>query len=164
MNALEETRVVTRPQKNVDDPNIAKILVAVDLTPHSEKTAAYGAAFAKRVGASVILLHVFPPEPSVEFMSERVYESFERNRRLMGQRLTKLLEQIRATGVKCEDDFRVGDPAEKITESAEELHADLIVTGAHHPGFLGRLFSLDQPPRILHRAGCPVLVYHEGNE
>ena len=164
MNALEETKAVARPLVNVDGSNIAKILVAVDLTPHSEKTAAYGAEFAKSVGASVILLHVFPPEPNEEFTSETVFESFERSRRLMAQRLTKLIEQVRATGVKCDDDFRVGDPAEKIVESAKDLHADLIVTGAHHPGFLGRLFGLDQPPRVLHRAGCPVLVYHEGNE
>jgi len=143
---------------------MAKVLVAVDLTPHSEKTAAYGAEFAKSVGASVTLLHVFPPEPNVEFTSERFFESFERSRRLMAQRLTKLIDQIRETGVECDGDFRVGDPAEKIVESARDLHADLIVTGAHHPGFLGRLFGLDQPPRILHRAGCPVLVYHEGNE
>jgi nucleotide-binding universal stress UspA family protein len=164
MNILEKTQAAASQRINEDHLNLAKVLVAVDLTPHSEKTAVYGAEFAKRVGASVVLLHVFPPEPSVEFTSERVYESFERSRRLTAQRLTKLIEHLRETGVKCESDFRVGDPAEKIVESAKDLHADLIVTGAHHPGFLGRLFGLDQPPRILHRAGCPVLVYHEGNE
>ena len=164
MNALEDTKAVARPLVNVDGSSIAKILVAVDLTPHSEKTAAYGAEFAKCVGASVILLHVFPPEPSEEFASEHLYETFERSRRLMARRLTKLIEQVRATGVKCDDDFRVGDPAEQVVMAARDLHADLIITGAHHPGFLGRLFGLDQPPRILHRAGCSVLVYHEGNE
>jgi len=164
MNILEETKAAASQSINEDRFSIAKVLVAVDLTPHSEKTAAYGAEFAKSVGASVTLLHVFPPEPNVEFASESVFESFERSRRLMAQRLTKLIDQVRETGVECDRDFRVGDPAEKIVESARDLHADLIVTGAHHPGFLGRLFGLDQPPRILHRAGCPVLVYHEGNE
>ena len=164
MNALEETKAVARPFVNVGGSNITKILVAVDLTPHSEKTAAYGAEFAKRVGASIILLHVFPPEPSVEFASECVYESFERSRRLVAERLTKLIEQVHETGVKCERDFRVGDPAEQVVVAAQDQHADLIITGVHHPGFLGRLFGLDQPPRILHRARCPVLVYHEGNE
>ena len=163
MNILEETKAPAS-QSNEEGFNIEKVLVAVDLTPHSEKTVAYGAEFAKSVGASVTLLHVFPPEPTVEFASERVFESFERSRRLMTERLTKLIEQVREAGVKCDRDFRVGDPAEKIADSAKDLHADLIITGAHNPGFLGRLFGLDQPPRTLHRAGCPVLVYHEGNE
>ena len=164
MNTLEETKAAANQSVNYDRFNIARILVAVDLTPHSEKTAAYAAEFAKSVGASVTLLHVFPPEPSVEFMSEGVFESFQRGRRLMAERLTKLIEQVRGTDVKCDQDFRVGDPAEQVTAAAKDLHADLIITGAHHPGFLGRLFGLDQAPRVMHRAGCPVLVYHEGNE
>jgi nucleotide-binding universal stress UspA family protein len=144
--------------------NLNKIIVAVDLSPHSVKTATYGAEFAKSVGASVTLLHVFRPEPSPEFAGEGLYESFERGRRLMLGKLTKLVEQVRQTGVKCDDDFRVGDPAEEVTAAAQDLHADLVITSSHHPGFLGRLFSVDQAPRILHRASCPVLVYHEGNE
>lgn len=164
MKVLETTNAAASRSVNEDRFNIASILVAIDLTPHSEKTAAYGAEFAKSVGASVTLLHVFPPEPSVEFMSEHVFESFERSRRLMAERLTKLTEQVHQAGVKCDRDFRVGDPAEQVVVAAKDLHADLIITGAHHPGFLGRLFGLDQAPRILHRASCPVLVYHEGNE
>jgi nucleotide-binding universal stress UspA family protein len=164
MKLVETTNAATRQSISEDRCDIEKILVAVDLTPHSEKTAAYGAEFAKSVGASVTLLHVFPPEPSVEFTSERVFESFERSRRLMTERLTKLTEQVHQAGVKCDRDFRVGDPAEQVVVAAKDLRADLIITGAHHPGFLGRLFGLDQPPRILHRASCPILVYHEGNE
>ena len=163
MNVQDET-VAANQAINARSDNIAKILVAVDLTPHSEKTVAYGVYFAKRVGASITILHVFPPEPAVEFMSEYVFESFERSRRLMGQKLTKLIEQVRQTGVKCDHDFRVGDPAEEVAAAAKDLHADLIITGKHHAGLLGRLFSLDQAPRILHRVGCPVLVHPDGDE
>ena len=147
-----------------DNLNIRKIVVAVDLSPHSEKTAAYAADFAKNVGASVTLVHVFPSEPTPEFAGEGFYESFERGRRLMLGKLTKLVEQVRATGMKCDYDFRIGDPAEEVTRAARESRADLIISATHHPGLLGRFFGLDQAPRILHRAACPVLVYHEGNE
>jgi nucleotide-binding universal stress UspA family protein len=44
------------------------------------------------------------------------------------------------------------------------VDADLIVTASHHPTFLRRLFNLDKAPRIMHRAPCPVLVYHEKNQ
>ena len=163
MNVIEKPRKADK--RASDSPfNIKKIIVAVDLSPHSAKTAAYGAEFAKSVGATVTLLHIFPPEPSMEFGTEALYKSFEKGRRLDAQKLFELVEQVRQTGVKCDHDFRVGDPAEQITQSAQIEGADLIITASHHPGFLGRLFNMDQAPRILHRAGCPVLVYHEGNE
>ena len=163
MKVLEETRSVDRIAAT-NGIEIKKIIVAVDLSPHSEKTAIYGAEFAKKVDASITLVHVLPPEPTPEFASEGFYESLERGRRLMVGKLTKLVEQVRATGVKCDYDFRIGDPAEEVTRAARESRADLIISATHHPGLLGRFFGLDQAPRILHRAGCPVLVYHEGNE
>src|ERR1700739_2863667 len=97
--------------------NIRRIIVAVDLSPHSEKTAAYGAEFAKKVGAAIILLHVLPPEPSTEFASEQLYESFEQGRRLWAWKLVELAEQIRRTGVECDHDFRVGDAAEQVARA-----------------------------------------------
>jgi nucleotide-binding universal stress UspA family protein len=36
----------------------------------------------------------------------------------------------------------------------------VIITASHHPSFLARLLNLDQAPKIMHRAPCPVLVYH----
>ena len=157
-------QVLVEKETNAYNLNIRKIVVAVDLSPHSEKTAAYAADFAKNVGASVTLVHVFPSEPTPEFAGEGFYESLEQGRRLMLGKLTKLVEQVRATGMKCDYDFRIGDPAEEVTRAARESRADLIISATHHPGLLGRFFGLDQAPRILHRAGCPVLVYHEGNE
>jgi nucleotide-binding universal stress UspA family protein len=163
MSVIERPR---RADKRGSDSrfNIKKIVVAVDLSPHSAKTAAYGAEFAKRVGATVTLLHIFPPEPSIEFGTDGLYKTFVEGRRLDAQKLIELVEQVRQTGVKCDHDFRVGDPAEQIVQAAQMAHADLVITAAHHPGFLGRFFNMDQAPRILHRASCPVLVYHEGNE
>ena len=163
MKVLEKTRRTNRIAAT-NGFNIKRIIVAVDLSPHSEKTAAYAAEFAKNVGAAVTLLHVFPPEPSSEFGTEQLYKTYETGRRLKVQKLIELVEQVRQAGVKCDHDFRVGDPAEQVIQAAQVMGADLIITAAHHPGFLGRLFGLDQAPRILHRASCPVLVYHEGSE
>lgn len=163
MNVLGKKESVNG-STSMDLFDIKKIIVAVDLSPHSEKTATYAASFAKNVGASITLLHIFPPEPSEEFASEGVYQSFEQGRWLLAQKLVDLADQIRRTGVKCEYDFQVGDPAEEVARSAKDLQADLVITAAHHPGFLGRLLGMDQASRILHRAGCPVLIYHEGNE
>src|SRR5258708_12522316 len=46
--------------------NIKKMLVAVDLSPHSEETAAYAAALAEPFGAHLTLLHVCSPKEATE--------------------------------------------------------------------------------------------------
>ena len=141
--------------------NIQKIVVAVDLSPHSKKTAAYAAAFAERFGASLTLVHAFAPERITEFTTQEVHEGYEEEKGATAKELKKLGDSVRKTYADCYTEFRVGDPAEEVTLIAEDLHADLIVTASHHPGFLSQLFGIDQAPRILHRARCPVLVYHE---
>jgi nucleotide-binding universal stress UspA family protein len=139
--------------------NMRKIVVAIDLTPRSKKTAAYAAEFAKRLNAALTLVHVFAPEPITEFTSEQAHEAVAEGRRQTLAKLAKLIENLRRSGVECHDDFRVGDPAEEIALAARAIDADLIITASHHPGFLGRTLGLDQAPRIFHRASCPVLVY-----
>jgi nucleotide-binding universal stress UspA family protein len=163
MNILEGTKS-TEESASTNHFNIKRIIVAVDLSPAPEKTANYAAEFARNLGASITLLHIFPPEPSVEFASEQLYESYEQNRRVMIWKLMELVEQVRRTGVKCDYDCRVGDPAEEVTLAAHDSHADLIIAASHRPGLFRRLFGMDQAPRILYRASCPVLVYHEGNQ
>lgn len=80
-------QVLEKTEKNESNLNIRKIVVAVDLSPHSEKTAAYAAQFAKSFGASMTLVHVFAPEcvtefttqeePITEFTSAQAHDRFE---------------------------------------------------------------------------------------
>ena len=141
--------------------SIKKIVVAVDLSRHSEKTAAYAVELARSFAASVTLVHVFPTEPITEFTTQEVHEQLEEERRATGRELLELTEKMRKSYPNCDSEFRIGDAAEQVSLIAATVNADLIVTASHHPGFLGRLFGLDQAPRIVHRAPCPVLVYHE---
>jgi nucleotide-binding universal stress UspA family protein len=156
-DVLENSEKVAK-RRNKDDLNIKKIVVAVDLSPHSEKTAAYAANFAKSFDASVVLVHVFSVEPVRTHNANETRE--EEQRHETERKLGELTEKVRQTYPNCDMRFRNGDPAEQITLLAQSLEADLIVTGSHHPGFLTRLFGWDQAPKILHRARCPVLVYH----
>lgn len=78
--------------------------------------------------------------------------------------LSRLTATLRERYPACEAAFLLGDPAEQVAGLAHDLHADLIVTASHHPSFLARLLNLDQAPKIMHRAPCPVLVYHEDNQ
>ena len=157
-------QVLEKTVKDTNDLNIREIVVAVDLSPHSEKTAAYAAKVAKSYGASITLVHAFAPERITEFTTQEVRENYREEEREAERALRKLAERVRETYSDCGCEFRIGDPAEEVTLMAKDLNADLIITASHHPHFLSRLFGLDQAPRILHRAQCPVLVYHEDRE
>jgi len=144
------------------DFSIKKILVAVDLSPHSEKTAAYAAELAAPLGASVTLFHVCPPKQAMEEGSSKD-NKFGDALIEPEQALGNLVKKIRQEYPECSGYVCVGDPADKIVMMAEILRADLILTGSRQPNFLGRLLGFDQPSRIVHRAPCPVLVYHDAN-
>ena len=158
------SQVLEKAEANPYNLNMRRIVVAVDLSPHSQKTAAYAAQFAKSFGAALTFVHVFMPERITEFTDQGVHEGYEEDKRATELELTKLVNNVRKTYPDCDSEFRVGDPADEVNLIAKALKADLIITASHHPGFLSRLFGIDQAPRILHRAVCPVLIYHEDKE
>ena len=159
MNDISESSGISTQTSGKEDLDIRRILVAVDLSLHSERTATYAANFAKSFGASVTLAHVFATEPVRTLNANETPAEAERHD--TERKLGELVGKIRRIYPKCEMRFRNGDPAEAIVGLAQDMAADLIITASHHPGFLTRLFGWDQAPRILHRAHCPVLVYHE---
>jgi nucleotide-binding universal stress UspA family protein len=162
MNTVSEKSERNTQIFGKEDLEIKRILVAVDLSPHSKRTATYAANFAKSFGASITLAHVLDVQPVRTLNANET--PAEEKRHDAERKLGELVEKIRETYPNCDMWFRTGDPAEEITTLARDLDADLIITASHHPGFLTRLFGWDQAPRILHRAKCPVLVYHEGIE
>ena len=164
MNHLLETTKITNQSAGSSGFNIRKIVVPVDLSPRSEEIVGNGAELAKRFGASVTLLYVFPPEPVRACTHPQIHENVEQEHRLTALKVTKLMGQVRQAGVRCDYDFLAGDPAEQVTLAAENLKADLIITSIHHAGSFVRGSGLDQVPSILDRASCPVLVFREGSD
>jgi universal stress protein A len=143
--------------------SIQRIVVAVDLTEHPEATARYAAEIAKCFNASLYVAYVFSSAPMYELGSEGSYNIIDQERRDLGARLDELARRVQKIVPASESVFLDGEPAEKISALAGDVDADLIITASHHPTFLGRLFNLDKAPQIMHRAPCPVLVYHEKN-
>jgi nucleotide-binding universal stress UspA family protein len=157
-NLLQEAR---RPQTipSGADLGVKKILVAVDLSPHSEKTAAFAAELAVPFGASIALVHVCSPKETTK-VTDGTDPRFGEAAIAPEEELAKLVRKVRQTNPSCSAHLVVGDPAEKIVLMAETLAADLIVTGNHHPSYLGQLLGLNQPSRVLRHSPCPVLVYN----
>jgi universal stress protein A len=143
--------------------SIQRVVVAVDLTKHSEATVQYAAKIAKCFNASLYVAHVFSPAPMFEMGAEGAYNLIDQERRDLRARLDELVGEGHKMVPVCESVFLEGEPAEQISALARDVDADLIITASHHPTFLGRLFNLDKAPKIMHQAPCPVLVYHEEN-
>jgi nucleotide-binding universal stress UspA family protein len=76
--------------------------------------------------------------------------------------LEGVLERARRTvegaGVQAEYVWAAGDPAVTIVDTARDRHADLVVLGSHHHGFLGRLFGLDVAAEVERELGSATLV------
>jgi universal stress protein A len=141
--------------------SIGKVLVAVNLSDHSEATTTYAAEIAKFFDASLTIGYVYLPVPFCEYASETTFTVLEDQRRDLQRMLKILTQKAQKIGVICQSVFLVGEPAEQISILAREMGADLLITASHHPAFLRRIFSLDKAPRVKHRAPCPVLIYHE---
>ena len=162
MNALLAETQAPRTTGSGADLSIKKILVAVDLSPRSEETAAYAAELAAPFGASLTLVHVCSPKEAGEETAKKD-NRFDDLEMSAEEALEDLARKVRRTCPSCSAYLCVGDPVDKIIGMAETLHADLIVTGSHNQSSLGQLLGLNQPSRIVHRAPCPVLVYHDSN-
>lgn len=140
---------------------LRKIVVAVDLSDHSEATARYAAELARCFGASLSVVYVYEPVALGEYVCESTFTILEEERDRLSKLLGELAQKVKPSGLMCKAVFLIGDPAEQIAKWAREVDADLIITGSNEPTFLGSLFHLAKAPQILHRAPCPVLVYSQ---
>ncbi|MDX9757810.1 MAG: universal stress protein [Bacteroidota bacterium] len=124
----------------VATPNPESTIVAgVAFSPHAQLIAATAFAFARRLGARVLFVHVG--------------EDVETTR-------ARLRAMLRAANVDtaCELILRSGDPADVLTGVAEQVNATLLVTGAlETEGMLQRIFG-SVARKIARRALCPVLL------
>jgi nucleotide-binding universal stress UspA family protein len=147
--------------QQVHRPPIKQIVVAVNLSASSENTVAYAVAIARSFGARIHLVYVQPPKPITDSMTQGVHKYPEEKRRDPVQELTELYKRTRTIYQNCSADFRVGTCADEVSELARTLDADLIITASHYTSFLGDLLNFQQAPKIMQRATCSVLIYHD---
>jgi nucleotide-binding universal stress UspA family protein len=69
-----------------------------------------------------------------------------------------LNEKLQAAGVKVEGDVLFGSPDSRIVETAEDIHADLIVIGSHGYKRWERLLLGSVSHSVVHHAHCSVMV------
>jgi nucleotide-binding universal stress UspA family protein len=126
----------------------AKFLVPVDGSKSSQRALAYAASLAKKVGASMTLLHV---------QESRLFDLHPELTKTMGTRiLTDAAEKL--DGVDFDRKLESGDPARKILDVAEKGGFDLIVMGGCGHSALTRFLLGSVSSHVLHYTKNAVLV------
>jgi universal stress protein A len=143
------------PQLDLSPPAVKTILVAVDFSAASRSALEYAAGLAKRLGAEIVLVHVFEGVPGELKILEATYSDTSFREEALSN-LAEWEQHIAALAGRVKTVFREGTHIDReVIEVAVESGADLIVLGRH--GSQSFAFH-NTVKRILHRAPCAVLV------
>lgn len=140
--------------------NVRKILAPVDFSSCSLAGAIYAAYLAKKLNATLTLIHVlFPPGPIV---TDRVSGEIPRrgeteraNARLNMEAFTKL-DFLR--DIKYETEIRTGYPIDEICDETTRPDIDLLVTSTHGHTGLKHMLLGSVAEHVVRYSECPVLV------
>jgi len=146
-------------------PAIRKILLPTDFGPSSERAAAYAGALARRLEASVHLLHVVEePLPTRGARNVPRTDTSRVSEQRYHDRCAKLAALAAATLQHHTDritlEVRAGTPADAIVDAAIAYGVDLIVMSAP-TGRLPNLLMESVAERVLRAAPCPVLAVRQ---
>ena len=146
-------------------PPFKHILIPTDFSTGSRLAVDYGLSLARRLGASVHLVHVVE-DPSVAGLFTEAYVDMSlirKERRCDARhRMNGLLGQLHA--VRLTDEIASGPVAETIAAIAADRGADFIVMGTHGRTGLAHVLVGSVAERVIRIAGCPVLTIREDLE
>lgn len=135
------------------------ILLAVDLTEHSQRVAQQALDLARRYQARLSLLHVVDNLPIADSVYGPVIPfDVDITDQLVDtarKRLSAMAEQL---NIPSDSQWlEIGSPRLEIIRVAEEAEVDLIVVGSHGRHGLGLLLG-STANAVLHHAKCDVLA------
>ena len=138
------------------------ILVATDFSESSQDAFDVALGIARDAGADVHVLYVVPDPLNLPWVVEGAGMDFiELQRTWMTdarRELAQLLTSRTVDPAKVKGTVALGAPAPEIIRHAAQWKADLIVVGSHGRGTMGRLLLGSVAQKVLHEAGCPVMV------
>lgn len=139
--------------------DVNTILVPVDFSPGALHALNFAASLARRLGSSIVLVHVMDSiYVSGRFDSRRLRslraEAHEESKRL----LSALAKRRVRPRVPVRHYLLKGGPSTKIVEMASRTGADLIVMGSEGRSGIKRLLVGSVAEKVLRLAHCPVLI------
>lgn len=142
------------------------VLVPVDFSPQSEQAFLFGADFARKFEARLLILHVMhdaeeaPGVYRMEDGSGGLLPMKEAARILLEKFKERLVADFPGAGKDLVIDFKLtsGIPATRILEVATRVNAQLIVVGNTGQGSISRLLTGSTANKVIREAEIPVTL------
>jgi nucleotide-binding universal stress UspA family protein len=157
-------RTLDRPILAVkEDPEaaakpIAKLVLAVDFSPHSDRAVEVATGLAARLSASIDVIHAFNlPADYNSYLSSAGAEIQRKIESDILERLKAIRERLEQRKIRANTHFRRGHPDIMIADLAREIGCDLIVMGTRGLTGLEHVLLGSVTERTLRTAPCSVL-------
>lgn len=148
-----------KPRKSSPHRPTPTILVAVDFLPASLKAVEHAFGWAKRLHASILLLHVVDPIYTGGFVILVTKQKVRREaRRRASDRIYTLANSHIVESVPVTCFVRDGLPEIEILRLAEKMSVNMIVLGRRPKNLLGRWILGSVSDDIIDLAPCPVVL------
>lgn len=137
---------------------INTIVFPTDFSTCSDAGLAYASALARDNDAILLIVHV-EEHPVAYGVGEMYYGAFEPDRKSLQSMLVKVVPQD--ASVRYEHHLLSGEPADAVTNFANERGADVIVLSTHGRTGVLRLLMGSVAEAIVRESKCPVLTLRE---
>ena len=148
-------------------PELRRVLVAVDFSEDSKVALDYAGTLAGRLGASLSIVHVVEPDLSLVGAESTPGSGKSSDSERLAEAkldLSSLGERMLGACRVVETSVRSGIAFFEIAEAAKALSADFIVIGAHGLAGLNRMLLGSTVEKVVRHAPCPVLVVRGPNQ
>jgi nucleotide-binding universal stress UspA family protein len=147
---------------------LSRLLLAVDDSPFADHAVRLAARLPLPTGIRITVAHVIRPyEPYAATGPEilagigTVIEDVRREQREEAARLVEGAQrQLARCGKSADFLVREGDPAHELIEAAQEVQADLLISGARGSSVIKELIVGSVADRLMKSAPCSVLLTH----
>lgn len=138
--------------------NVDRIVLATDFSPSSEAATEYAKLLAKRFSSNLTVAHVVDLS-AVTRSEQAIPYVIDDMRRSSSEHIERLLKNLSSEGIHATAQIlEAHNPAAAIVGLAEQLKADLIVTGTHSRHGLSKVILGSCAEGIFRHARCPVLT------
>lgn len=138
-----------------------KILVALENSQADDTLVPHVAALARRLGSTLLLVHVADGWAARNFNQLKLTESDE----MKADRayLDSVAAKMHAGGLEVATELALGNPPTEILKTAQAQSCDLIAMTSHGHKLLGDIFFGSTIEKVRHNTAIPILVLREGN-
>jgi nucleotide-binding universal stress UspA family protein len=143
------------------DHAVNEILVALDLSEHSDAVLAVAAELARKMEARLTLVHIAAGDPDFvgfEVGPQSVRDARANELHQEHRKLQAWADQQRSAGIDTRALLVQGPTVEGIIGEAKKLNADLIVLGSHSRSRVSELVLGSVSHAVLKTSTLPVLI------